>query len=50
MKRLKMKEYNSSIKVKITETEIKMFPSKDLKIDPFWLDLYNDPKPKKKLR
>ena len=44
-----MKNY-SSIKVKITETEIKMFPSKDLKIDPFWLDLYNDPKPKKKLR
>ena len=48
-KRIMMKNY-SSIKVKITETEIKMFPSKDLKIDPFWLDLYNDPKPKKKLR
>ena len=35
----------------ITETEIKTFPSKDLKIDPFWLDLYMDkPKPRKKLR
>lgn len=38
-----------SNKIKITENDIKNFPQNELKIDPFWDDLYNySPNKKKK--